>query len=498
MTEQISSESATENLISCAVFLADKVRSAESRAAALQPVIERFLAKGDVDSAAEYADSIGDPFLRDRMLIRVVAKCAELNDDEYGKQLIDAVEEDGAKSSAAEAFALQQAARGDFDEAVATAEELVHSAEAFAGIAVNLAAKGEYSKAMGVLENVDFYSSRVDALVEIAALRLSKEDGAGAIETLEKAYSECSEIEFEEDRIRSFLRLGAGFIEARRKDRAIESLEEARKLAEAIEGPHRDNVVAGVAVAFLAAGSVDLADRCLDLVTDKTQMASALVGFARIYREEGDEEEASDAVEEAHAILMSEGDKEIRNSKLRFQVFKDIAIEFAYVGKFERAMELAQANPDPALVRNALVNISQVSVLLGEDELARQALNALTSEADHVSGLLSASDAKDAAGNREEAIEFLDEAAGLADSIPQNILRAEIRTEMARRYEFYGLSEKARSVAAVCLGEIPEIAGESNRAIALCDLSGVYDKHGYEVTPEDREVLERIVRQSLV
>lgn len=497
MSEVISSESASENLISCAVFLADRVRSAEARAAALQPVIERFLEREDVDSAAEYADSIGDPFLRDRMLIRVIARCVELKDDEYARQLVDAIEEDGARASAKETLALQLAGRGDFEEAIAIAEELVHSAEAYAGIAVNLAIRGEHGRAIEVLDRVDFYNSRVDALVEIAAVRLRNGETAGAVEVLEKALSDCDEIEFEEDRIRSYLRLGAAFVETERKDRAIESLEKARQLAERIEGPHRDNLLAGIAVAFLAAGSVDLADRCLDLVIDKTQMASALVGFSRIYREEEDPDEALDAVEEALAILRSEGDKEIRNSKARYQVFKDIAIEFAWVGKFERAMEIAQQNPDPALVRNALVNISQISVLRGEDELSQQALAALGSEVDRVWGLLSASDAKEAADAREDAVALLDEAYGESESIPQQIVKAEIRTEIAKRYHHYGLEDRAREAAAECLAVVPQIMGDSNRAIALCDLSNLYDKYDYEVTAEDREVLEHVIRQSL-
>lgn len=497
MSEVISSESASENLISCAVFLADRVRSAEARAAALQPVIERFLEREDVDSAAAYADSIGDPFLRDRMLIRVIAKCVEMRDDEYARQLVDAIEEDGARASATETLALQLAGRGDFDEAVKVAEDLVHSAEAFGGIAVNLAIKGEYARALEVLDRVDFYNSRVDALVEIAAVRFKNGEAAGAVEVLENALADCDEIEFEEDRIRAYLRLGAAFVETDRKDRAIESLEKARQLAEGIEGAHRDNLLAGVAIAFLSAGSVDLADRCLDLVADKTQMASALVGFSRIYLEEEDAEEALDAVEEALAILRSEGDKEIRNSKARYQVFRDIAIEFARVGKFERAMEIAQQNPDPALMRNALVNISQISVLRGEDELARQALAALGSEVDKVWGLLSASDAKESTGAREDAVALLDEASEESESIPQQIVKAEIRTEIAKRYQHYGLGDRAREAAAQCLAAVPEIMGDSNRAIALCDLSNLYDKYDYEVTGEDREVLEHVIRQSL-
>ncbi|HUF04189.1 MAG TPA: hypothetical protein VMM38_08435 [Aridibacter sp.] len=497
MPEEISIEAAGENLISCAVFLADNIKSGETRSAALQPLIERLLEKGDVDLAALYADTIGDPFLRDRMLIRVVAKCVEQGDDEYARQLVDAIDEDRARSTALEIFALQKAAKGDFDVAVRVAEDLEHSSEAFAGIAVNLAAQGDEERSAKTLEQVEFYTSRVDAMIEIAGIYDRAGKKAEAVATLEKALAESAEIEFEEDRIRAYLQLGSAFVDAGRKDLAIEAFEKGRILAEAIEGVHRDNILANISVGFLLAGSVDLADRSLDLVADKTQLASALVGFSKIYIEDEDVEEASEAVEEALAILKSQGDKEIRDSKARLNVFKEIAIQFARVGKFERAMEIAQQSPDPALVKNALVNIAQVMILRGEDDLARQAMNALSGEAERVAALLSASDAKNSLGLKEEAVSLVDEAEQLVDSVPQQMMRAEILTEVAKRYEFYGESEKARAAASHCLASVPDILGGGNRAAALCDLSAVYEKYGYELNEEEKDVLESIIKLTL-
>jgi len=226
-------------------------------------------------------------------------------------------------------------------------------------------------------------------------------------------------------------------------------------------------------------------------------MAHALVGFSKMYLEDGDGEEAIETVEEAFGIIRSEGEREIRDSKARYQVFGQIAIQFAAVGKFERAMEIAQQNPDPVLVRNALVNIAQVCVLRNEDELARQALAALDSESERVWGLLSASDAKNSVDRKEEAAALLDEASEQLDTVPQLIIRAEIGTEIAKRYQFYGQSEKSRSAASQCLATIQEILGGGNRAIALCELSDLYEKHGFEESAEDKQVLENIIRQSL-
>ena len=498
MSEEISIEAACEDLVSCAVFLADNVKSAEARAAAMEPVVARFLEKGDVDSAAQYADSVGDPFLRDRLLIRVVAKCVETDDDEYGLQLVDAVEEDGARAAAFEAYALQKAAKGETDAAMAVARDLEHHSEAYAGIAVNLAKAGKEAESDDVIGQIDFYSARVDAMNEIAAMRLKNGDTEKALEMLERAFTACKEIEFDEDGIRGYVEIGSGFLECGRRDRAIASFDEARKLAEQLDGYHKDNILANISTAFLQAGSVDLADRTLDLVADKTQTANALAGFSKVYFDEGDEQEALDAAEESYGILRSESDREIRDSKARFQVFSAVAAMFARVGKFERSLEIANEIPDPRVVSQTMVNIAQISILRDEDEHFRQVVSALEMESERVASLLSASDAKNSLEKKEEAVALVDEAAELLETVPQLISRSELEMEIARRYLFYGAEAKARDMATLCLQTVPEILGDSNRAIALCELAEVFGKGGFEVSEAEQDILESMVRKTMM
>ncbi len=498
MAEDISVEAAGGDLVSCAVFLADKMRSAEARAAAMQTVIQRFLDKGDVDSAAEHADSIGDPFLRDRMLIRVIAKCVEIDDDEYGLQLVDAIEEDRARAAGLEAFAIQKAAKGEPEEAIRIAEDLEHHSEAFAGIAVNLAKLDRDAESDEALGRIDFFSARVDAMNEIAAIRHRAGQTEKAVAMLERSFAACSEIEFDEDGIRGFIEVGSGFVESDRKDRAIAAFDEARKLAEALDGPHKDNILANISMAFLQAGSVDMADRTLDLVADKTQMANALAGFSRAYLEEQDEQEALDAAEEAYAILRSESEREVRDSKARFQVHSAVAIQFARLGKFERAMEMAGDISDPSAAKGTLVNIAQVCILRGEDDHFRQALGALDSVADRVSGLISASDAKSSMDLREEALALIDEAAEALENVPQLIARSELLMEIANRYHFYGEVGKSRDAATACIEMVPAILGDGNRAIALCELSEVYEKAGFDLSEAEKEVLTGLIRKAMM
>ncbi|MBP9111024.1 MAG: hypothetical protein KBF83_15830, partial [Pyrinomonadaceae bacterium] len=79
----ISKERAETDLLDCAAFLAERVKSADGHAEAMSEIVPRYLAKGDVDLAAELANAIDDPFSRDRLLIQVAEKCAQIDDDEY-------------------------------------------------------------------------------------------------------------------------------------------------------------------------------------------------------------------------------------------------------------------------------------------------------------------------------------------------------------------------------------------------------------------------------
>src|SRR5690606_15408481 len=110
-----------------------------------------YLARGEVDLAAELANSLDDPFMRDRLLIAVAAKCADLDDDEYALQLADAIEEQGLQSQAREMIALQKARKGEIEAARAIASSIFHPDTALAGIAAKQAEMGDTEAATETL-----------------------------------------------------------------------------------------------------------------------------------------------------------------------------------------------------------------------------------------------------------------------------------------------------------------------------------------------------------
>lgn len=492
---QISLEEANTNLLSCATYLAEDVRSSDGHADAMKQIVPRYLEKGDVDLAAALSDAVDDPFVRDRLLTLVAEKCAAIDDDEYAFQLVEAIEDYGTQSQARERIALQKSAKSEFEKALEIAETLEHPDNVFADIALHKAAQNDESGALGMLSKIEFPYAKAVALQNIALLKLQKEETDKASQYLEKAAQAADEIEYTEEQIRAFTDIANHFIEAKRNDRAIEYFDKARASAESLDNIHRDTFLGAISPGFLRAGSVDLADRTLDLVADKTQMTSALVSFAQIFNDKGEREEALETLEEAYAILKSQKDLEIRSSQARFNLWSGIAVLFARFEREERAFEIAQGITDESTQMSALSQIAQTLALEGNDETARQAINAIAEDSERLHALIGFSDAKNRLEKRAEAVELLNEAAQLAETVPHLAPRSQAFIELARRFRDYGETDRARALSHENLETIAQIRDESSRAVCLANLAEFYEQANFDLTDNEKEILQSMTKR---
>lgn len=493
---QISAEEAGNDLLSCAAFLAENIKNRDAHAAAMQEIVPRYLAKNDVDSAAQFADAVDDPFVRDRLLTLTAEKCAALDDDEYAFQLVASIEDFGLQAQARERIALQKAVKNDFDKALRIADELDHADDAYADIAVHQAANGSESKASETIKKIDFANSKVNAFQNIALVFLEKGDKTKAVEYLELAAAAANEIEFPEEKLRALANIGNLYTEADRRDKAIETLDLSKNLAEKSAGAQTDYYLATAALGFLRAGSLDLADRALDLVKDKTQIAACLNGFAQTFWANGETTDALEALEEAYAILKSQRDAETRDSRVKFQTFAQIAAQFARFEKDERGIEIAQEIVDENEKVSALAQIAQICVQQGKEDFARQAVKAIRDDAQRMFALIGVSDAENQRNEREKAIETLNEAAALSETVPQLSVRAEADIDFTKRFQNFGETEKARSIALENLKIISQIRDETRRVALLAQLGKIFDEAEFVLNEAEKNVLRLIVQKS--
>lgn len=491
----ISLEQAESDILACATYISEEIGSSEARAAAMATLVPHYIARGEVDLAAELSDTVADPFVRDKLLILVAGKCAALDDDDYAFQLADAIEDYGLQEAARERIALEKAAKSDFEKALEIAARLEHPSNAYAGIAVSQARIGEQANAEATIEMIDYPAVKVQALQTIASINLQKSQIEKAVELLEKATETAEQIEYDEEEIRAFTEIANHFLEAGKNTRAVEVFDKAKSIAETLDNVHRDAFLAGIAHGLLRAGSVELADRILDLVADKTQIASCLLGFAQEFWTKGEREEAVEALEESYAMLKSQRDAETRDTRAKLRLFGMIAAEFAKFEKPERAIEIAQENIDEAERHSALSNIARICVSNGKDEIARQALNAIYDEGQSVFALIGMSDAKEKLGERQEALHVLSEADERLENVPQISMRQNARIALAERFIKYGEREKAEDLFREALAEVAEIRGEGTRADTLAALSEAFNKHEISLAETDRQALFRLVQR---
>ena len=490
----ISIDQAENDLLACAAFLAERIKSSDGHAQAMKSILPRYLALGNVDLAAELANAVEDPFSRDQFLTLVAEKCAELDDNEYALQLAEAIEDHGMQAQAFERVAVVMAGKGDIAGAAGIADTMVHPDFVYAGIAVKQFENGEEISANESLNKIGFPTAQVSALQHIASIRIASKEPEKAAGSLARAIEAAVDIEHDEERIRTICDIANLYIEAGQNDEAIKTFERAREFAEAIDNMHRDFFLTNCALGFLFAGNSELADQTLDLVTDKTQMSSALLGFAREQWAREEKELALDTLDESYAIINSQKESETRDSRSRNSLLASISAQFAGFGKTERGIEIAQQNPDPSEEMAALAQIAQILVVQKEDELARQTVDLIAEDANRLYAILALSDAKDRLGDKAAALELLNEAASLAETVPQLGARSNVLNEIALRLIGHGEKVRAREIFHENLELILQIRDESSRAVELSNLSSVSTRADFELSTEEKAVLERFTR----
>ena len=74
----IAAEDARRDLLACAGFVAEGIKSSDGHSDAMKAIVPLYLERDEVDMAAEIANTVDDPFARDRLLTMVAEKCADM------------------------------------------------------------------------------------------------------------------------------------------------------------------------------------------------------------------------------------------------------------------------------------------------------------------------------------------------------------------------------------------------------------------------------------
>lgn len=483
----IERQDAENNILACATFIATNIKSSDGYAEAVKELLPYYLEKKEVDLSAELVDSISDSFTRDQLLTIVAEKCANLDDDEYALQLVEAVEDKNLQNIALEKVAAQKAAKKQFEKAFEIAENLDHASNVYAEIAGNQ----DVEEALETIERIEYPTVKVQALQSLA-------EKSGEYNILDRSIGVINEIELDEERINALLGVAYLYTKGKLNDKAIGLLDVARQIAEKLDNVIKDNFLSQISLGFLQAESVTLADRTLDLVDDKTQIARTLVGYSQVYFEKGEESESIEILDEAYQILKSQRETETRSSKTKFDLFGAIAINLANAKEFEKAIDIALENSYQEIRNSALGQIAQLAVLKEHDQFAKQAIESIDDETEKTSATMNLSDVYRRVKKTDEAFKQLNEAYYNIENVQQLSLKTLILNRLAGRYNIFGESQKARSLCTESLQIISKILDETTRVSALAKLADAFETLKFELNESEKEVLRFIIQKASV
>jgi hypothetical protein len=485
----ISREDANADVLTAAAFIGERIASSDGRSEAMTAIVPRLLERDKVDLAAALADTIDDPYSRDRLLISVAERCIDIGDDEYALQLADAVEEDAMRSQAFENVAIKMAAKGDTAAARGLSESVAHPDFLNAAIAVREASDGDDQASAATIQSIEFANARVAAYKEMAAAAYSSGADERAVEYLNLAIDAAGEIEHDEEKIRSLCEVAGLFSDAKREDRAAETYLIARAEAEQLDNIHREYFLAACAIGLMRSGDEDKAEETLDLITDKTQMATALYSRSREEWRRDDKQAAVESLDEAYDILKSQHERETRDTRAKNLLMSRIAVQYAAFGNAEKAVEIAEEHTDIDEQISALSQVASVQAVRGELEAVRQTLGRIPDEGGRLMAMVGVIDELNKREHGAEALALLDEVAETAAAIDRPLAQSQVLNEAAARYLAAGMPEKARRVSLENLSVIATIRDESNRAAALAAMSDIYAAGRLELLDDEKELL---------
>jgi tetratricopeptide (TPR) repeat protein len=141
--------------------------------------------------------------------------------------------------------------------------------------------------------------------------------------------------------------------------------------------------------------------------------------------------------------------------------------------------------------------MAQIFAQEGDTDAAEQSVRAIDDESSRVFAWIGLARAKANLGDNEQAIAALDEAVGLADDLPQLLLKTSAFETSAPLYDELGAADRSHETRRKTLETIATIRSESDRAVAMATLSDVYERTGLKPDENEREMIAAIMRTTL-
>ena len=478
-------------LLALAEEAASQIGGSQIFLTSVQEIVGLYCAIGDVDKAAEMADGLEDPFLRDKLLAVVVERCAQLDDDEYANQLIEAIDDYGIRNEAAERFAITKARKGKKSLALEAARTMDHPDNVLAELAAINLVEGKSEEANSLENDIEYKTALANAYLSKAFDLIKAAHPDKAVELLERASQASKLIELEEERIGSLINIAEAMNLASRRDKTIKLLSEAGELAEKLENLHRDQFLSEIAVGYYRANSKDLSEIALESIADKTQAALAYLGMAKSI-EEPNSAEKEDFAQEAAEILKSENPLEIKDSRSRNEAIFTCAEYFTAFSNVPKALEILDLLFTVETKQAGLLRMLKASALKGDLEEFRLILDEFKTDLDKSKSCAISAISTAAFGNKANTEKII----SLGISYLEKHLSAEdsvvILIEFLQAALMAGKADLIADLMSRLISTLSQIRSPMLKVRAMIDLAGLSFGYKLNITENALEKLENI------
>jgi tetratricopeptide (TPR) repeat protein len=471
--------SANEDLLASALGVAETVEG-EERSELLEAIAVEYCRRGNLETALELAESIQDPYLRERTIGTLAALSFDVQAPDQANELLDSIEDPSLVAIAIEQTSVRLAERGEFEEAIRLTDQLADPADALSNIAVLYAQKGNFEEAIEVAQMIEPAHTRTTTFGQLATELIGKGRNDEALELLGEATESAEAIDFPEDQVYALAGLASVYEKLGERDSAFEILTQAQELCGDIESSAgvgisatsgRDQALSQIVGALASLNFFEKADSVLEEIEDPFQFSLASMQLAEGYHKDGRQGPAKELLDQAVEITREPELTGERGIAIREQVLSLLAYRYALFGYFDESLKLAESLTGMDQKTGLLVDIGRQSVVAGRD--TARVGNLLTDPARTTTFWLAISDAHWEATQTDEAERALVKAQAGADTIDSPYEKSLALTKIASRLNARQQTDRARIAFNKARSIVDTIAVTYQQARILLELAQV-------------------------
>jgi tetratricopeptide (TPR) repeat protein len=493
MTENAYDEDVTTDLLACASAIAEYT-DGDEYADLTELIVTQQAQRGELDAAIQRAETIPDPYLKDRALGAIAIQALEHGESQLALELINSVEDPMLQETYIEQIASKAAGEGRFDEAIQLTDNLGDPSPVLSNIASVYAAKGHLPEALELARSIETVGIRVNTLNHLAATLAKSENREEALQLVHEGENEIDDVEFPEDQIHVLVGMASVYGLLDEKGNGFDKLNEAYKISRTLEGSDPTSILAkDEALTEIVGGFGELkffekADQILEEVDGPFQFAQAGIRLAHGYFRDGKETEAEALLAQAVEICKEETAFTEQGVRLQNRLFSELAAAYAIHKRFDRAIEvlkLISVNED----KRAIIEMVGVLAARADDwETVTSVAELQEDSAAKGSYWVQMADAFAESEQSEAVAKSLANALQSSESIELEYDRVLIVGEVAARN-----AERSAELFTDAITSTPAVESYYRQARVLLSLAPKFSKAGRTPNDAEQEALKKII-----